>query len=82
MRLAVDAVSSPPTVTSNLMLFLTNRSRLKSSSKFLSVGLKRLIVRNDPPRLKISSANRKSISVIRGFFVNRLEYPQCRPSTR
>ena len=82
MRFAVEAVSSPPTVTSNLTLFLTNRSRLKSSSKFLSDGLKRLIVRNDPPRLKMSSASRKSISVIFGVSVNKAEYPPCSPSTR
>ena len=49
MRFAVDAVSSPPTVTSSLTLFSVKKLRLKFSSKSLSVGLKRLIVRYEPP---------------------------------
>ena len=56
MRFAVDAVSSPPTVTSSLTLLSVKNLRLKLFSKSESLGLKRLICRNEPPWLKMPSA--------------------------
>ena len=70
MRLAVEAVSSPPTVTSSLISLSVKSLRLKRCSKSSGVGLKRLIFRMLPPLLKISSAVRKSRSCMRGLSVN------------
>ncbi len=71
MRLAVEAVSSPPTVTSSFTLFSVKNRRLKLFSKSASVGLKRLICKKEPPWLKMPSAMGNVMSTMRGEGLKR-----------